>query len=156
MRHLGKRIPVKLIGLIVCALVAFGVGCSDPDRAILTRLGEIDGERFLQGRRAANGCWVCHDLAGTVKKVGPSLLGLYGRRSGMAPEYRGSNAMIGASIVWDDRSLSLFLNNPSGFVPGNRMVSPGIGNRRELADILFYLRHVTRPGARSPDGAGLR
>jgi cytochrome c len=70
----------------------------------------------------------------------------------MAPAYTGSNAMIGASIVWDDRSLSLFLRNPGGFVPGNRMVSPGIANSGELADVLFYLRHVTHPGARSPKG----
>lgn len=150
---LGHTRIRRLAGLLACALSVFGLGCSDPDREILGRLGETEGERFRQGRRAANGCWVCHDLAGTVKKVGPSLLGVYGRRSGMAPAYTGSNAMIGASIVWDDRSLSLFLSNPSGFVPGNRMVSPGIGNSRELADILFYLRRVTRPGARSPGGA---
>ncbi len=102
----------------------------------------------MSGRRAANGCWVCHDLAGTVKKVGPSLLGVYGRRSGLAPNYSGSPAMIGASIVWDDRSLSYFLTDPAGFVPGNRMVSPGIRSSAELANVLFYLRHVTRPGAR--------
>ena len=127
------------------------LACSDPDRAILDRLGEADAARFTNGRRAANGCWVCHDLAGTVKKVGPSLLGLYGRRSGLAPGYNGSPAMIGASIVWDDRSLAAFLSSPTTFVPGNRMVSPGIRNSNKLANVLFYLRQVTRPGAREPD-----
>lgn len=135
---------------IVSVLV---LGCSDPDREILERLGEADRVRFVSGRRAANGCWVCHDLAGTVKKVGPSLLGLYGRRSGLAPGYNGSPAMIGASIVWDDRSLTSFLKDPARFVPGNRMVSPGIRNSTELASVLFYLRHVTRPGAREPDAS---
>jgi cytochrome c len=126
-------------------------GCSDPDREILGRMNDADRERFINGRRAGNGCWVCHDLAGTVKKVGPSLLGVYGRRSGLAPGYNGSPAMIGASIVWDDRTMSAFLNNPAGFVPGNRMVSPGIRNSRELASLLFYLKRVTRPGARDAD-----
>lgn len=58
--------------------------------------------------------------------------------------------MIGATIVWDDRSLAAFLMDPAGFVPGNRMVSPGMRGSG-LADLLFYLRHVTRPGARSSE-----
>jgi cytochrome c len=136
------------------AVILIGIataGCSNPDREILAGLDEADQERFLRGRTAAGGCWVCHDLAGTVKKVGPSLLGVYGRRSGLATGYQGSPAMIGASIVWDDRSLAAFLMDPVGFVPGNRMVSAGIKNRDALADLLFYLRHVTRPGARTPE-----
>jgi cytochrome c len=140
----------SFVALLCGILSALLLACSDPDREILKRLGDADRARFMSGRRAANACWVCHDLAGTVKKVGPSLLGVYGRRSGIAPGYSGSPAMIGASIVWDDRSLSSFLNDPSRFVPGNRMVSPGIRNSTELASVLFYLRHVTRPGAREP------
>ncbi len=126
-------------------------GCSNPDRVILARMNESEQARFLSGRSVASRCWICHDLAGTVKKVGPSLLGLYGRRSGLAPGYRGSDAMIAATIVWDDRSLAAFLRNPAGFVPGNRMVSAGVDNPAALADLLFYLHHVTRPGARNPE-----
>jgi len=123
-------------------------GCGDPDREILARLSESDQARFHAGRSVAVRCWTCHDLAGTTKMVGPPLLGVYGRRSGMAPGYSGSPAMIGAAIVWDDRSLSSFLASPSRFVPGNRMVSPGVPDPAARADLLFYLRHVTRPGAR--------
>ena len=142
---------IRFIFLVIGMVSILIVGCSDLDREILARLNDAEQERFTSGRQAANGCWVCHDLAGTVKKVGPSLLGVYGRASGQAPDYNGSPSMLGASIVWDDRSLALFLSDPAGFVPGNRMVSPGIRNSGELADLLFYLRHVTRPGARSPE-----
>jgi cytochrome c len=138
---------------LVPALLALGVlfsACSDPDQALLANLNEADQERFLKGRSVAAPCWVCHDLAGTVKKVGPSLLDVYGRKSGLAPGYRGSPEMISASIVWDDRSLAAFLMNPAGFVPGNRMVSPGIRDRAALTVFLFYLQRVTRPGARTP------
>lgn len=144
----------KLACSLVLILVGIATaGCSNPDREILAGLNEADQERFLRGRIAAGGCWVCHDLAGTVKKVGPSLLGVYGRRSGLASGYKGSPAMISASIVWDDRSLAAFLRDPVGFVPGNRMVSAGVQNRDALADLLFYLRHVTRPGARTPEAS---
>lgn len=135
------------VGIVLFAQLS--VGCQNPDRAILERMNQPDQERFLSGRGAAGRCWICHDLAGTVKKVGPSLLGLYGRRSGTAADYQASDAMLAASIVWDDRSLSAFLRDPAGFVPGNRMVSAGVENPQALADLLFYLRNVTRPGARA-------
>lgn len=141
----ADRIRV-LLGIVV--LTSWGLGCSDPDKVILASMSDVDRARFESGRRVAVPCWTCHDLAGHVKKVGPSLLGVYGRASGRAPDYSASPAMLGAMIVWDDRSLSAFLSNPSAFVPGNRMVSPGVGDPASLRDLLFYLRHVTRPGAR--------
>ncbi len=153
-RHLARRSARRLAWLPALWVVLHGTaGCSDPDREILARLDASDRARFEAGRRVATPCWTCHDLAGTVKKVGPSLLGLYGRSSGEAPGYVGSDAMRAASIVWDDRMLAAFLSNPAGFVPGNRMVSPGVRDHAALADLLFYLRHVTRPGAREGDAA---
>lgn len=137
-------------GLIAIAMAI--AGCSDPDRALLAKLSDAEQETFRRGRGVAVPCWTCHDLAGTVRKVGPSLLGVFGRRSGMAPDQQGSDAMLAASIVWDERTLAAFLSNPAGFVPGNQMVSPGVGDSQALADLLFYLRHVTAPGAR--DGSG--
>lgn len=141
---LARAFAPLLVGILV-------VGCSNPDLVILKRMNEAEQERFLSGRRVSSRCWVCHDLAGTVKKVGPSLLGVYGRSSGLAPGYKGSSAMIAATIVWEDRSLAAFLRDPAGFVPGNRMVSKGIQNSAALADLLFYLRHVTLPGARTAE-----
>lgn len=131
------------------ALFASLGGCSDPDVAIFARMTAAEQARFRSGRQVAVPCWTCHDLAGTVKKVGPSLQGIYGRRSGHAPDYEGSPAMIMATIEWDDRSLAAFLSDPGGFVPGNRMVSPGVRDSGALADLLFYLRHVTPPDART-------
>lgn len=126
----------------------FCVACGNPDREILAKMSEAEQSRFLAGRQVAVKCWTCHDLAGTVKKVGPSLLGLYGRQSGRAPGYVGSDAMLSASIIWDDRALDAFLTSPAAFVPGNRMVSPGVSDPIQRANLLFYLKHVTRPGAR--------
>ena len=142
----GAAQVMCLIALCLGMLVS--VACGNPDREILAVMSEAEQSRFLAGRQVAVKCWTCHDLAGTVKKVGPSLLGVYGRRSGIAPGYEGSDAMRSASIVWDDRSLGAFLASPGAFVPGNRMVSPGVSDPAQRANLLFYLRHVTRPGAR--------
>ena len=143
----SPRLPSPSVLLVVALFLVSLVpaGCSDPDREILAGMGEAEQARFLRGRVVSTPCWTCHDLAGRGKKVGPSLQGIYGRRSGLAPDREGSPAMIGATIVWDDRSLGAFLRDPSGFVPGNRMVFPGIRDPGALSDLLFYLRHVTRP-----------
>ena len=140
----------RILGSVLAGLALFASACSDPDAAILARMDEAERARFKRGQQVAVPCWTCHDLAGTVKKVGPSLLGLYGRRSGEAPDFESSPALRAASIVWDDRMLRAFLRNPAGFVPGNRMVSPGVRDAARLEDLLFYLRHVTEPGAREP------
>jgi cytochrome c len=69
----------------------------------------------------------------------------------MAPDQRGSDALLAAAIVWDEATLAAFLADPAGFVPGNLMVSPGVRDAQALADLVFYLRHVTRPGAREEE-----
>ncbi len=137
-----------LLVLLVCGAAA----CRDPDRAILAGLSAPERARFERGRSAAVPCWTCHDLAGSVDKVGPSLVGVFGRRSGRAPDQQGSDALLAASIVWDERSLAAFLSDPSGFVPGTTMVSPGVRSPDALSDLIFYLHHVTRPGARADTG----
>lgn len=142
----GARLNGRARGAL---LVLLGLlACGDPDRVILDRLGEPEQAAFRRGRSAAVPCWTCHDLVGTVDKVGPSLAGVYGRRSGTAPDQQGSEAMLAASIVWNERTLASFLMDPAGFVPGNRMVSPGVGDPQTLRDLLFYLREISRPGAR--------
>jgi len=148
LRSVGCDIGFAMGVGIGIAFLASIVGCSDPDAVIFERMNEAEQVRFRRGRQVAVPCWTCHDLAGTVKKVGPSLRGIYGRRSGLAPGYEGSPSMIMATIEWDDRSLAAFLRDPEGFVPGNRMVSPGLRDSAALADLLFYLRRVTPPDAR--------
>lgn len=148
-----SRCAVRSVGIrlllvhFLLALLTSG-GCSDPDREILAGLAQPEREQFLRGRQRAIPCWTCHDLAGPVDKAGPSLLGLFGRRSGQAPDQRGSDALVSAAIVWDARSVAAFLADPTGFIPGNRMVSPGLSDPDALRDLVFYLERVTRPGAR--------
>ncbi|MCP4904531.1 MAG: hypothetical protein GY910_06090 [bacterium] len=145
----GAKVGAAIVVALGLGFLSVIAGCSDPDTPIIDRLSETEEARFRRGRQVAIPCWTCHDLAGRVKKVGPSLQGIYGRRSGFSPDYVGSPSMIAATIEWDDPSLAAFLRDPDRFVPGNRMVSPGIRDRAALADLLFYLRHVTAPGART-------
>lgn len=121
--------------------------CSDPDADTLSALSREEASRFKRGRQLAVPCWTCHDLKGSVKKVGPSLVGIYGRLSGTAAGASASDALRAAAIEWDTRTLAAFLRDPARFVPGNSMVYPGIRDPAAVSDLLFYLQRVTTPAA---------
>ena len=47
--------------------------------------------------------------------------------------------MKNANIVWDEKALDAFLDNPQKVVPGTTMPFSGIANPRERADLIAYL-----------------
>ena len=60
---------------------------------------------------------------------------------------RTSAAMKGAGdkgLVWNDDSLDKFLESPTKYIPGTRMGYAGVKNSQERADLIAYLKQVTR------------
>jgi cytochrome c len=120
------------------------VGCDSRSREIKARLDPSQVARFEKGQRLAAPCWSCHDLYTPAHKIGPSLLGMFGRRAGAAPGFHYSRAMQESRVVWDAGSVRRFLRDVPGYIPGNNMVSPSLG-ASEADAVTFYLEHVTRP-----------
>src|ERR1700720_3084143 len=73
-----------------------------------------------------------------VNKIGPSLAGVVGRRSGTAAGYDYSAAMKNADITWDDNTLDMFLAGPGNFVHGTKMFL-SVPNRADRQNIIAYL-----------------
>lgn len=93
------------------------------------------------GRAAFKRCANCHQVGpGARSNFGPQLNGIVGRRSGAAPDFQYSPAMKKANLVWTEKNLAAFLRDPDAVVPGNKMRFWGIGNERQIADLLAYLR----------------
>jgi cytochrome c len=98
-----------------------------------------------RGERVYERCVACHSIEGN--RTGPQHCGLFGRRAGTAPGYDGySRALRDAKIVWNERTLDAFLQNPMRAVPGTTMGYAGIADARERADLIAWLREATRPG----------
>jgi cytochrome c len=66
-------------------------------------------------------CAACHSTKPDENKIGPSLAGIVGSKSGTVPDFNFSTAMKDANITWDDANLDKYLANPNGFVHGTKM-----------------------------------
>ncbi len=92
------------------------------------------------GKKQFNKCVACHSLEPGVHMMGPSLAGLMGREAGSLEGFLYSPAVEESTLVWDQETLSAFLENPQKTIPGNSMPFGGIkkaGQRQALIDYLM-------------------
>jgi len=94
------------------------------------------------GKLAFAACASCHQIGPSAHGgFGPQLNGIFGRRAGSSSDYSYSTAMKNAKIVWSAPTLSAFIKDPDGTVPGTRMRFFSLGyDDQKIADLLAYLR----------------
>lgn len=84
-------------------------------------------------------CGACHATEPGTNKVGPSLFGVVGRKSGTVEGFRYSAANRDAGITWTAEVLDKYLANPRAVVPGTIMPYAGLKNDARRADLIAYL-----------------
>ncbi|XP_022631325.1 cytochrome c isoform X1 [Vigna radiata var. radiata] len=80
---------------------------------------------------------------GNLLLVGPNLNGLFGRQSGTTPGYSYSAANKNMAVTWEEKTLYDYLLNPKKYIPGTKMVFPGLKKPQERADLIAYLKQAT-------------
>jgi cytochrome c len=83
-------------------------------------------------------CAACHTERPDA--LGPSLKGVVGRKSAALEDFRYSNPMKRANIVWDEDNLRAYIKDPQARVKGNRMPYGGLTEAKEVDDIIAYLK----------------
>jgi cytochrome c len=112
--------------------------------AVLTQsqAGELPAGDPTRGETIYHKCQGCHSI--DRNRVGPKHLGLFGRQAGSLPDFDYSEAMKNSGILWNEQTLDAFLADPRGVVPGTKMTYAGIKSAQDRADLIAYLKEVTK------------
>ena len=87
----------------------------------------------------ADNCAVCHSPDAGTNKLGPSLFGVVGRKSGSVADYTYAPAMKNAGLTWDAATLDKYVTDPQSVVPGTKMLFPGLKSADDRKALVQYL-----------------
>jgi cytochrome c len=90
------------------------------------------------GKTVFQTCAACH--TDKPDAIGPSLRGVYGRKSAALADFRYSNAMMRAGLTWDDANLKAYIKDPQAKVKGNRMPFGGLSSDADIDDVIAFLK----------------
>jgi cytochrome c len=82
--------------------------------------GDIDLE--AAHKQFLTSCGTCHVADDTGKhRQGPNLYAIFGSKSGQAKDFKYSEGLIAANLVYDAATLDAWLENPKNLVAGTNM-----------------------------------
>ena len=84
-------------------------------------------------------CGICHADKAGVNKIGPSLFGVVGRKTGSEAGYSYSVANKNANLTWTPEVLDKYIAAPQKIVPGTKMPYGGLANATKRANLIAFL-----------------
>ncbi len=103
-------------------------------------LAEGDAKK---GKKVFNKCKACHVVDKEKNRVGPHLVGLFGRKAGTLDGYKYSKAMVEYGVEWDEETLAEYLAAPKKVVKGTKMAFAGLKKEKDIDNIVAYLKEAT-------------
>lgn len=91
------------------------------------------------GKATFSKCAICHSVEAGQNKIGPSLAGVVGRKSGTLAGFNYSPAMKASNLTWDEATLDKWLTAPKALVPGTKMIFAGLPAAADRANVIAYL-----------------
>lgn len=117
-------------------------------------LGLLAAASPENGKAAFSKCASCHTVTkGGANSLGPNLWGIVGRKIGGHEGFGYSAAlkkMGEEGAVWDYESLAAWIQADDKFIPGNKMIFPGMADPAKQADVVAYLRSLSETPAPLP------
>jgi cytochrome c len=95
------------------------------------------------GARAFRACAACHSVEANRNMTGPSLADIWNRKAGSVSSFpRYSEAMKSSDVIWNEKTLDGYLENPAQFMPGNHMTFPGVPDEKTRKGIIAFLKQA--------------
>ena len=77
-------------------------------------------------------------------QAGPNIHGLSGQEIGQAPGFSYTDTNKNKGISWGEETLMEYLENPKKYIPRTKMIFAGIKKAGERADLIAFLKKVTK------------
>lgn len=124
-----------VVTLLAAALLAVAPAGADELQSRLA-LASVDRGRVVFGP-----CRTCHyPDAFMGHNTGPNLSGIFGMVAGKQPGFDGYSAYFrAAEFVWTPQLMFAWLENPMAMFPESRMMSRGVPDPQDRADLIAYL-----------------
>ena len=117
---------------------------------LLGSSGFAAGGDAALGARAFRACAACHSVEANRNITGPSLADIWNRKAGSVSSFsRYSDAMKSSDVIWNEKTLDGYLENPAQFMPGNHMTFPGIPDEKVRKGIIAFLKQSDKTQAGS-------
>ncbi|MFH4980941.1 hypothetical protein AB6A40_007650 [Gnathostoma spinigerum] len=84
-------------------------------------------------------CLMCHLINSKANKTGPTLHGIFGKRTGSVEDYNYTSANKAKGIVWTKQTMFDYLADPKKYIPGTKMVFAGLKKEKDRADLIAYM-----------------
>jgi len=121
---MNKRITIVLsVTLMAVASAVFAAG------------NAVRGQQLYESR-----CIACHSV--DQSRVGPAHQGVFGRRAGRVADYDYSAALKASKVVWSEKTLNAWLENPERTIPGQKM-GYRVTEALDRADLIAYLKEIS-------------
>jgi cytochrome c len=108
-----------------------------------------DADLLKEGEKVFRKCKACHKISeGAKNGVGPALNDIVGLPAAAQSDFDYSGAMITAAengLIWDEASLTKFLQRPKEFVKGTKMSFSGLRKDKDIIAIIALLNANTTP-----------
>ncbi|HEX5600340.1 MAG TPA: cytochrome c family protein [Hyphomicrobiaceae bacterium] len=115
---------------------------------LVAALGPAAAQDAENGEQVFRKCRACHQIGeGARNTVGPQLNNIVGRTAGSVEGYNYSKANKKAAddgLVWTEENLMAYLEDPRKFMPGTKMVFPGLRDEKERKDVIAFLKKFSQ------------